>query len=134
MKGQDIKTNRHNKAKRARAHKSRAPLGTIWTKQVGTSLEWISFFADVDGPLHREWNLDSYLGTGPRIVFVVDASLFGLGGILIIGMTILEYFAVPLIDDDVRIHGFAKGDSKGQQAWECLAVLVALMLLGQLLV
>ena len=72
--------------------------------------------------------MDAYLAAGPRVVFVVDASPFGLGGILVVDGRVTEYFAVPLTDDDSRIHGFARGDSKGQQAWECLAVFVALKL------
>ena len=117
------------KTKRRKPRKSKAPPGHIWTKQVISSIRWIAYFlADINGPLHREWSFDAYLGTGPRVVFVVDASPYGLGGILVIGMTVVAYFAVPLSDDDCRIHGFARGDCKGQQAWECLAVLVALKL------
>ena len=56
----------------------------------------------------------------------LDASPFGLGGVLCINGVPVTYFTSPLDANDERIHGQTIGDSVGQQAWECLVVLVAL--------
>ena len=57
---------------------------------------------------------------------VLDASPWGLGGVLICGERALGYFASPLSRHDERRFGKSIGDNQGQQIWEALCVLVAL--------
>ena len=58
----------------------------------------------------------------------LDASPFGLGAILIIEGVIRSWFSCPLTRDDCEIHNQAWGDSRGQQTWEALVLLVAIKL------
>ena len=57
---------------------------------------------------------------------VLDASPWALGGILVIGGIPVAIFHSPLSTEDETIHGFQRGDHRGQQCWECLTVLVAI--------
>ena len=68
----------------------------------------------------------SYFGESGHIEMYLDASPFGLGGVLCINGCPVTYFTSPLDEHDERIHSQTIGDSAGQQAWECLAVLVSL--------
>ena len=57
---------------------------------------------------------------------ILDASPYGLGGILIASDRIVSYFASPLTRLDEEIHGHSIGSDKGQQVWEALCILVAM--------
>ena len=99
----------------------------IWVKQLKQSLSWIWAFLNAHhGPLYREYCLEPFVSRLPSIIMMLDASPFGLGGVLIEDGKIITYFASELTHHDEYIHKQAIGDSRGQQAWECLAVLVAL--------
>ena len=55
----------------------------------------------------------------------LDASPFGLGGMLTENDELVSWFGTPLSHHDSTIHRRAIGDSDGQQVWEALVVLVA---------
>ena len=91
------------------------------------SISWIiAFLREQYGPLYRQYSRTSYFGESGHIEIYLDASPFGLGGVLCINGRPVTYFTSPLSEHDERIHNQTIGDSTGQQAWECLAVLVAL--------
>ena len=71
---------------------------------------------------------DAYFNVGDTVDIDLDASPWGLGGILRIGGKFIAYFADELTPEDFSKYSFAAGDCKGQQTWECLATLVALRL------
>ena len=50
----------------------------------------------------------------------------GIGGWLETKSAISEYFSLPLTATDERILGHSRGDCRGQQIWEFLAVLISL--------
>ena len=103
------------------------PPGTIWVKQVAMSISWIiAFLREQYGPLYRQYSRSSYFDEAECIEMYLDASPFGLGGVLCTNGVPVTYFSSPLDANDERIHGQTIGDSAGQQAWECLVVLVAL--------
>jgi hypothetical protein len=96
------------------------------------TLQWLdAFFRGTVGGISRRFSLEAYLRRGPRIEIGTDASPYGLGGWYAQDGTILEHFSCPITDDDRRIYGISSNDSKGQQLWESLAVLVALRLWQQ---
>ena len=106
--------------------RTNAPPGMLWTEQVRVSLQWIWWFLECEGgPLHREWTVRSYFQQDGVLMMILDASPWGLGGILLWLGKPIAWFTSPLTEDDVRIHKFELGDHRGQQAWECLTVLVA---------
>ena len=108
---------------------SRAPFNCVWTKQIMHTLSWISaFLAGSEGTIRRTYTLDAYLGRGTRTTVKLDASPWGLGGILLLDGAPTAWFASELTHHDFEIFGHESGSSSGQQTWECLAVLVALRL------
>ena len=58
--------------------------------------------------------------------FILDASPWGLGGILVINSVIVAYFSCPLDAQDEKRFGATIGHSNGQHIWETLCILVAL--------
>ena len=116
-----------NRSGKQRTKFTKAPKGLIWTKQVASSLLWIKrFLAEEHGPLSRSWCYDDFFGEHSEMTFYIDASPWGLGGILIQNGIMTHYFFSALTSIDEKIHGRKIGDSAGQQTWECLAILVAL--------
>ena len=97
-------------------------------KQVRASLQWLQLFLKRrKGSLSREWHFEAFAGDAQYMAIMLDASPFGLGGILVIGAR-LSYFHSHLSQHDERIHKAKIGSDKGQQIWESLCVLVALRL------
>jgi hypothetical protein len=78
--------------------------------------------------VERLYESEAYFNIGDKIDIDLDASPWGLGGILRINGKFESYFTDALTEEDLSKYGFARGDCKGQQTWECLAVLVALRL------
>ena len=106
---------------------SNAPYGMVWTSQVRPALEWLScFLAERHGPLRKAWELRSYSQDAANIVFHLDASPYSLAAVLVINGEPWEYFSSPLTKEDTNIHRKRIGDSKGQQIWESLTLLVSL--------
>ena len=60
------------------------------------------------------------------MTMTLDASPWGLGGILQRNVIIISWSSSPLSKHDQRIHKRRIGSSSGQQIWECLVYLVAL--------
>jgi len=90
-------------------------------------LLWLSaFLHGQQGTLERKFDVWSRFTTSNKVQIVVDASLWGIGGILIVGKVIKSYFADGISDDDTKILGVVVGDSAYQQVLETLAMLVAL--------
>eukprot|EP00972_Heterocapsa_arctica_P053054 7812916-Heterocapsa_arctica.AAC.1 len=63
---------------------------------------------------------------GSRVEITTDASPWGIGANLAIVGVIVEYIVDAISDFDQDMLGNARGTSDGQQAWEALAILVAL--------
>eukprot|EP00971_Amphidinium_carterae_P068298 1352451-Amphidinium_carterae.1 len=78
--------------------------------------------------LVRTWSVQVHAGLGDNVIITVDASPFGMGGVLQVNGQYIAFFGVPLSDDDVQIHGYDRGSPDGQQVWELLSALIALRL------
>ena len=59
---------------------------------------------------------------------ILDASQWGLAGVLTVKDQPLEYFAEAITPLDEETISHTIGDAAGQQVWECLAALVAVRL------
>lgn len=113
--------------RKAKRKKSHAPRQMVWTKQVRIALQWIlDFLSSRAGSLSRQWFFLSYMSPDINLIMALDASPYGIGGVLIKDGTIITYFADGITTHDSRIFGFERGDDKGQQIWESLCLLVAL--------
>ena len=99
----------------------------IWVKQILKTLLWISMFMRRQrGSLTRTWTYNSWLNPQTILTMILDASPYGLGGVLISSDRTLCDFASPLTHHDEEIHGHAIGSDKGQQVWDVLFILVAM--------
>ena len=61
------------------------------------------------------------------IEIVCDASPYGYGAYIVVGGSIVSYFAAPVTNNDCDTLGINQ-NSDGQQAFECMCVLIALRL------
>ena len=99
----------------------------IWIKQILATLKWVSMFMQRQrGSLTRTWTYQSWLNPRTVLTMILDASPYGLGGILIASDRIVSYFASPLTRLDEEIHGHSIGSDKGQQVWAAVCILVAM--------
>ena len=106
---------------------TRAPRGIVWKRQVESSLRWIMIsLKGAPGTLTRTWPFEEFVNTQGHLTMTLDASPWGLGGVLQRGSTIIAWFSSPLSHHVARIHRSRIGCNKGQQKWEALAYLVAL--------
>ena len=80
------------------------------------------------GALSRTWYFEDFLHQGIQYRIILDASPWGLGGILMMGETIISWFSSPLTVEDEKQFGTKAGIADGQQIWETLCVVVALRL------
>jgi hypothetical protein len=106
-----------------------APNRCVWVKQISVALRWLNVFLNgTSGVLTRSFSLESYMNWGPKFELTLDASPWGLGGILVIDGRVHSYFSSELSPFDFELFGFSKGSPDGQQCWESLCALVALRL------
>ena len=100
--------------------------GLLWAKQINVELVWFDvFFSGKGQRIERFFSIDSYNRNGTLVEIGTDASVWGIGGWLSVDGVITQYFASQLTELDFARFGFKRGDNKGQQVWEALAVLVA---------
>ena len=104
-----------------------APTNCIWTRQIVQPLKWFrAFFNASGGFIERRFNHGAFARSGKTIEIVLDASPWGLAGILIEDCMCIEYFSDAISSQDVDIFQHDTGTSDGQQIWESLAALIAL--------
>ena len=90
---------------------------------------WIR--ASFDGKtntIERNFSVDDFMGNGVKMVLALDASPWGLGGVLQEDDVFFEYFSDAPTAADSEGFSHSLGHCEGQQTWEALAVLVALRL------
>ena len=111
------------------SRKGRAKHGFVWKRQVKPSLDWfLCFLIRQKSHLSRQWWYSSYHADAAEVSMILDASPYGYGGVLVINGVVMAYFADTISRHDVRIMQTEAGNSKGQQTWEALALLVAVKL------
>ena len=104
-----------------------APKGTVWTKQVKTSLEWLrACLSGNVGTLKRSYLLEPYLNQGDHIAIIFDASPWDLGAVLTRNTVLIAWLVSPLRPEDQLLFGHERGSSAGQQTWKALSLLIAL--------
>jgi hypothetical protein len=107
--------------------KGKPPPGCIWTKQVELVLQWVQAFLDeTPGKLERRYYLSAYLQSSMQISLELDASPWGLGGVLLENGVPTSWFASPMSTEELLLLDIKLGDAAAQQTVEALAALVAL--------
>ena len=105
----------------------RASRHCIWVKHIKASVSWLALSMQLSpGALSHEWSMAHFTADASDLTITLDASPWGLGGILSQHGAITHYFSTPIGPDDEAIHQQEIGKSDGQQVWECLCVLVAM--------
>ena len=79
----------------------------------------------------RKWFFESYGLNETDLIMALDASPFGIGGIMIKNKVIVAYFSDRISQYDERLLGIKFGSDDAQQVCEALCVLVALRLWAQ---
>ncbi|CAK0897560.1 unnamed protein product [Prorocentrum cordatum] len=105
------------------------PPGCVWVKQISKSLRWFrTFFFLSGGFVERDFDVRCFLRVGVDLEIIIDASPWGLGGILMVSGTCKEHFSSALTVLDEALFSQVRGSADGQHIWECLAALEALPL------
>ena len=103
-----------------RSKPTNAPQGQLWPRQLKQALRWIHAFMKMEGSaVTRSFPLSAYLGSAAEWTFVTDAYPHGLRAIEIHRGRIVAYICSDLDDHEFAKYGFAAGDPRGQQVWEC---------------
>ena len=104
------------------------PEHLLHTKQIETPVRWVSVFLHSQRrDIIRVMTVDAHFRRGVRVDITTDASPWGIGAILAINGRPEEYFSIPTTTDDAAAVGMELSrDSKCQQAFEALALLIAL--------
>ena len=99
----------------------------IWKGQVLLSLNWLRAFFDgsAGAPLRRDVFLVDRLFEG-RFAVAMDASPWGIGGVLLDSGRPVGAFSDSVSSEDVRRLEISVGDHRAQAVLEGLAILVAL--------
>ena len=104
----------------------------VWTKQIQHSLLWVRAFLRgcAGAPPRRSLFLAQRLAATlpPRFTAAVDASPWGIGGILLDGARVVAYLEEGVSPEDVDVLGVVVGDHRSQSVLEGLAVLLAVRL------
>jgi hypothetical protein len=99
----------------------------IKVKKAQHGIQWlIQYFSGKAGPIQRTFRLT--IPESCWMVISVDASPWGLGGILHHNGTIVKWFADIIQDNDLRILHAERANPSFQTTWEALAILVAVRL------
>ena len=99
----------------------------VWVNQFRHTLAWLANFIDMEnGPVVRTFRVGSYFNRGVKYGISMDASIYGMGAVLIVNGVPEEYFSIAMTSSDERISNMKKGDKDGQQIWESLVLLIAI--------
>ena len=80
------------------------PPNCVWTRQIESPLRWFAaFFRASGGMVEREFALDCFLNIDMLMEIVLDASPWGLAGLLVVNGKCVEFFSSPLAQFDVDI-------------------------------
>ena len=105
---------------------SNAPRGCAWRPQLDATLSWIrAFLQGTAGALCRVFTLRALRGSGQRVVTRVDASPWGLGGVLYINGRASAWCASQLVGFDAETPHHPLGEAEGHQTWAAYTLLVA---------
>ena len=105
---------------------SNAPANCVWTKQVESSvLRLVAFMSGQSGSVSRTFDFKHCCGQSVPVEITTDASIYGYGGWLSVGGKPVAWFSETISCTDEEILGHKAGSHEGQQAFEAMALLIA---------
>ena len=103
--------------------------GKVWQKQIKSALDWLLIFMHGHrGTLTRSWSFVEFLHPRAPGTLYLDASPWGLGGVLVIDSRVHSFFGCRLTREDENILNCTIGSDESQQIFESLVILVAMKL------
>jgi hypothetical protein len=77
---------------------SAAPRNCVWTKMFRKAVIWLTAFPEgTTGSITRPFSVLAYMGQHDCLEFILDASPWGMGGILFVDETAASWFAVTVL-------------------------------------
>ena len=106
-----------------------APTGTVWLKQVLEPLLWIQAFLQMScGTVVRVFECEQYFNRGPEVLLYFDACTTGFGGFITMNNVPVEYTFGRFTQMDSDTLGITNEQSRAQQGFEALALLIMMRL------
>ena len=103
-----------------------APESCIWTRQISTTLHWLQAFLQREcGHMERIFSIDAFFNRHIALEVTTDASPWGIGGWVSLSGKPLSWFAAEVSQLDALHLQREWGTHLAQQAFEALAILVA---------
>ena len=110
-----------------RKKRGSAPRNCVWKTQVEIPLLWcVAFLRNESDEMIRHYTIEAYTRRGDRVLITTDASPWAIGAFLVIGGVVKRFFYQAVQDEDLAVLKVKRGDHRAQQAFESLALLVAL--------
>lgn len=107
----------------AAMNEGRKARNVVHTRRIEPALEWIRHLLRGKGILFVR-AVRAFRNTSGAII-IADASMWGLGAILIVNDAIEEYFSKPIPGEFIRRTGATPGVPKHMTLWELLCLLLA---------
>ena len=106
-----------------------APAGTVWLKQILEPLLWIRAFLQMScGTVVRVFECEQYFNRGPEVLLYFDACPTGFGGFITMNNVPVQYSYGQFTQLDSDIMGITNEQSRAQQGFEALALLIMMRL------
>ena len=106
---------------------SSAPANCLWTKQVAEPLTWIlAFLRWENGSVIRVFHCLQYFNRGEQVNLYFDASTTGFGCWMQLGDKAIKWMSGTFNNIDTKMLQIVNEDSKAQQAFEAMALLIML--------
>ena len=104
-----------------------ASANCVWVKQIQWTLTWLrAFITHQRGTVRRTFTFEASFGNMISIEVTTDASIYGYGGWISVDNKPLQWFSEDISSTDEMVLGHKAGDSHGQQAFEAMALLLAI--------
>jgi hypothetical protein len=118
-----LATSQDSPAKRGKHQK----LAWVKVRRAQHGIKWLKqYFSGKRGPLERTFRLK--MPEPSWLVISVDASPWGIGGIMHTNGIVTNWFTDVIQDSDLRVLNAVRADPAFQTTWEALAILVAVRL------
>ena len=103
-----------------------APENCVWTKQVSQTLYWLRAFLRAEkGHIERVFTIDAFFNRVVSLEVTTDASPWGIGGWVSLDGKPISWFSDRVSETDASLLQRDIGVHESQQAFEALAILVA---------
>jgi len=88
---------------------STAPPGCLWSKWIWPAAFWmLAFLSKAHGAVSRTFSTVTFRSVGKQIAITVDASPWGLGGVITENVQVIELSSDRITDEDLTSHSIQR--------------------------